>query len=112
MPVGQLLQVRGQYLVNPQANGVPGHTHEPPPPQSFANYPIVQQIWDRGFSAQLDWNIGAAELTSIRAWGGNSIDAGNDRPSRRRSRASLSGALTIRSIRSRATRAPLAPPYE
>ena len=46
--------------------------------QSFANYPISQQIWDRGFSAQVDWNLGGAKLTSISAWRDNSIDAGND----------------------------------
>ena len=46
--------------------------------QSFANYPISQQIWDRGFSGQVDWNLGAAKLTSITAWRDNSIDAGND----------------------------------
>jgi iron complex outermembrane recepter protein len=46
--------------------------------QSFANYPISQQIWDRGFSAQLDWNFGAAKLTSISAWRDNSVAAGND----------------------------------
>jgi iron complex outermembrane recepter protein len=46
--------------------------------QSFANYPIAQQIWDRGFSAQLDWNLGAAQLTSISAWRDNSIATGND----------------------------------
>ncbi len=46
--------------------------------QSYANYPIAQQIWDRGFSAQLDWNLGAAQLTSISAWRDNSVAAGND----------------------------------
>ncbi len=45
---------------------------------SYANYPIAQQIWDRGFSAQIDANLGAARLTSITAWRDNSINAGND----------------------------------
>src|SRR5580704_12348033 len=46
--------------------------------QSYANYPISQQIWDRGFSAQLDWKFDAATLTSITAWRDNSVFAGND----------------------------------
>ncbi len=46
--------------------------------ESFANYPLSQQIWDRGFSAQIDWNLGAAQLTSISAWRDNSVFAGND----------------------------------
>jgi outer membrane receptor protein involved in Fe transport len=46
--------------------------------QSFANSPISQQIWDRGFSAQLDWKFDAATLTSITAWRDNSVFAGND----------------------------------
>ncbi|MGH8296563.1 MAG: TonB-dependent receptor, partial [Steroidobacteraceae bacterium] len=69
---------------NPLLGGTPGQAAFPDTPtspfdrQSFANYPISQQIWDRGFSAQLDWNLGAARLTSISAWRDNSIDAGND----------------------------------
>jgi iron complex outermembrane recepter protein len=69
---------------NPLLGGTPGQVPFPDAPsnpfnrQSFANYPIVQQIWDRGFSAQLDWNIGNARLTSISAWRDNSVDAGND----------------------------------
>jgi outer membrane receptor protein involved in Fe transport len=46
--------------------------------QSYANWPISQQIWDRGFSAQLDWNLGGSRLTSITAWRDNSVIAGND----------------------------------
>jgi len=46
--------------------------------QSYANYPIEQDIWDRGVSAQLDWDLGAAHLVSITAWRDNSVDAGND----------------------------------
>ena len=69
---------------NPLLGGRPGQAAFPDTPtnpfnwQSFANYPIVQQIWDRGFSAQLDWNLGGAHLTSISAWRDNSIAAGND----------------------------------
>jgi outer membrane receptor protein involved in Fe transport len=69
---------------NPLLGGTAGQAAFPDTPtnpfnrQSFANYPISQQIWDRGFSAQLDWNLGAAQLTSISAWRDNSIAAGND----------------------------------
>lgn len=69
---------------NPLLGGTPGQVAFPDTPtsafnrQSFANYPISQQIWDRGFSAQLDWNLGGAHLTSISAWRDNSIAAGND----------------------------------
>ena len=69
---------------NPLLGGTPGQVAFPDTPtnpfnrQSFGNYPIAQQIWDRGFSAQLDWNLGAAQLTSISAWRDNSIAAGND----------------------------------
>jgi iron complex outermembrane recepter protein len=69
---------------NPLLGGTPGQAAFPDTPtnpfnrQSFANYPISQQIWDRGFSAQLDWNLGSAQLTSISAWRDNSIAAGND----------------------------------
>jgi iron complex outermembrane receptor protein len=69
---------------NPLLGGTAGQVPFPDTPtnpfnrQSFANYPISQQIWDRGFSGQLDWNLGGAKLTSITAWRDNSIDAGND----------------------------------
>ena len=69
---------------NPLLGGTAGQVAFPNTPtnpfngQSFANYPIQQQIWDRGFSAQLDWNLGAAQLTSISAWRDNTIAAGND----------------------------------
>lgn len=69
---------------NPLLGGTAGQVLFPTTPtnpfngQSFANYPIAQQIWDRGFSAQLDWKLGAAQLTSISAWRDNSIAAGND----------------------------------
>jgi iron complex outermembrane recepter protein len=69
---------------NPLLGGTPGQVAFPNTPtnpfngQSFANYPIVQQIWDRGFSAQLDWNLGPAQLTSISAWRDNTVAAGND----------------------------------
>ncbi|MGH8199830.1 MAG: TonB-dependent receptor [Steroidobacteraceae bacterium] len=69
---------------NPLLGGTPGQAAFPDTPtnpfnrESFANYPISQQIWDRGFSAELDWNLGGARLTSISAWRDNSIAAGND----------------------------------
>jgi len=69
---------------NPLLGGTAGQATFPDTPtspfdrQSFANYPISQQIWDRGFSAQLDWDVGGAHLTSISAWRDNSIAAGND----------------------------------
>jgi iron complex outermembrane recepter protein len=69
---------------NPLLGGTAGQPAFPDTPtnpfnrQSFANYPISQQIWDRGFSAQLDWNFGGTHLTSISAWRDNSIAAGND----------------------------------
>ena len=69
---------------NPLLGGTPGQVPFPDTPsnpfnrQSWANYPISQQIWDRGFSAQLDWNLSGAQLTSITAWRENSINAGND----------------------------------
>jgi iron complex outermembrane recepter protein len=69
---------------NPLLGGTAGQPAFPDTPsnpfnrQSFANYPIEQQIWDRGFSAELDWNLGPAQLTSISAWRDNSVDAGND----------------------------------
>jgi iron complex outermembrane recepter protein len=69
---------------NPLLGGTPGMTAFPDVPtnpfdrQSFANYPIAQQIWDRGFSVQLDWNPGGAHLTSISAWRDNTVAAGND----------------------------------
>lgn len=69
---------------NPLLGGRSGQPAFPDTPtnpfdwQSFANYPISQQIWDRGFSAQLDWNLGGAHLTSISAWRDNTIAAGND----------------------------------
>jgi outer membrane receptor protein involved in Fe transport len=68
----------------PQLGGNPAGLPFPTAPsdpfnrQSFANYPIAQQIWDRGFSAQLDWTLGAATLTSITAWRDNTVNAGND----------------------------------
>jgi len=69
---------------NPALGGTAGQPLFPTTPtspfngQSFANYPIVQQIWDRGISAQLDWKLGAAQLTSITAARVNSVAAGND----------------------------------
>jgi outer membrane receptor protein involved in Fe transport len=46
--------------------------------QAYSNYPWGQQVRDMGFSAQLDWNLGFAKLTSITAWRDNTVYAGND----------------------------------
>jgi outer membrane receptor protein involved in Fe transport len=78
---GPFFGILTALATNPLLGGTQAPFPEPATPfkrQSFANYPIAQQIWDRGFSAQLDWNLGAAQLTSISAWRDNSIDAGND----------------------------------
>jgi len=46
--------------------------------QGYSNYPLGQQIRDMGISGQLDWDLGAAKLTSITAWRDNTITNGND----------------------------------
>ena len=46
--------------------------------QAYSNYPWGQQVRDMGVSAQLNWNLGAAKLTSITAWRDNTVEAGND----------------------------------
>jgi outer membrane receptor protein involved in Fe transport len=46
--------------------------------RGYANQPITQRIRDMGVSAQLDWNLDFAKLTSITAWRDNSIVYGND----------------------------------
>jgi outer membrane receptor protein involved in Fe transport len=46
--------------------------------QSYANQPVTQQIRDMGISGELNWDFGAAKLTSISAWRDNSIAFGND----------------------------------
>lgn len=46
--------------------------------QAYSNYPWGQQVRDMGVSAQLNWNFGAAKLTSITAWRDNQVEAGND----------------------------------
>jgi iron complex outermembrane receptor protein len=45
---------------------------------AWANQPITQQIRDTGISGELNWDLGAAKLTSITAWRDNTIVAGND----------------------------------
>ncbi len=45
---------------------------------AWANQPVIQRIRDMGISAQLDWDFGAAKLTSITAWRDNTIVPGND----------------------------------
>src|SRR6202789_1887586 len=46
--------------------------------QAYSNYPWGQQVRDMGLSAQVDWNLGFAKLTSITAWRDNTLYAGND----------------------------------
>ncbi len=38
----------------------------------------MQQIRDTGISAELNWDLGFAKLTSITAWRDNTIVSGND----------------------------------
>jgi iron complex outermembrane recepter protein len=45
---------------------------------AFSNYSWTQRVRDMGVSAQLDWNLGGANLTSITAWRDNTVVAGND----------------------------------
>jgi iron complex outermembrane recepter protein len=63
---------------NPAGPGFPTSYQSAYDRMSYANYPISQQIWDRGVSAQLDWKFDGATLTSITAWRDNSAFAGND----------------------------------
>jgi iron complex outermembrane recepter protein len=46
--------------------------------RAFSNYPWTQRIRDMGASAQLDWHLGEATLTSITAWRDNTLITGND----------------------------------
>ena len=46
--------------------------------QAYSNAPITQQVRDMGISGELNWNLGAAKLTSITAWRDNTIVAAND----------------------------------
>jgi iron complex outermembrane recepter protein len=68
----------------PELGGTPGVTGIASPPlslssrEAWANQPVSQQIRDMGFSAQLDWDLDFAKLTSITAWRDNTLIAGND----------------------------------
>jgi iron complex outermembrane recepter protein len=81
---GPFAGIVSALATNPALGGNPAGLPWPTTPQaatnlqSYANYPISQQVWDRGFSAQLDWKFDAATLTSITAWRDNSVFAGND----------------------------------
>lgn len=46
--------------------------------QSYSNRPWTQRIRDMGVSAQLDWTLDMATLTSITAWRDNTIISGQD----------------------------------
>lgn len=46
--------------------------------QGYANHSNVQRVRDMGVSAQLDWALGDAKLTSITAWRDNTLRSGND----------------------------------
>jgi iron complex outermembrane receptor protein len=45
---------------------------------AWANQRITQEIWDKGVSAELNWNLGFGKLTSITAWRENEDYGGND----------------------------------
>jgi outer membrane receptor protein involved in Fe transport len=81
---GPFAGIISALTTTPQLGGTAGQLPFPTTPtdpfnrQSFANYPFSQQIWDRGFSAQVDWDLNAARLTSITAWRENTVNAGND----------------------------------
>src|SRR5271156_2058108 len=68
----------------PELGGTPGVTGIASPPlslssrEAWANQPVAQQIRDMGISAQLDWDLDFAKLTSISAWRDNTLIAGND----------------------------------
>jgi iron complex outermembrane recepter protein len=68
----------------PELGGTPGVTGIASPPlslssrEAWSNQPVSQQIRDMGFSAQLDWDLDFAKLTSITAWRDNTLVAGND----------------------------------
>lgn len=63
-------QVGAQAVANPPLSPFTRH--------AYANQPISQQIRDMGISAQLEWDLGPAKLTSITAWRDNTLVAGND----------------------------------
>ncbi len=60
------------------AQGVANPPLSPFNRQAYANQPITQQIRDMGVSAELDWDLGPAKLTSITAWRDNTLVVGND----------------------------------
>jgi iron complex outermembrane recepter protein len=90
---GAVLQYAGPFqgLVNvfagtPALGGMVGATGTPsatgtPLPKSYiayANQPVTQHVRDMGISGELNWDFGAAKLTSITAWRDNTISGGND----------------------------------
>ncbi len=60
------------------AQGVANPPLSPFSRQAYANQPISQQIRDMGISAELNWDLGPAKLTSITAWRDNTLVVGND----------------------------------
>jgi len=68
----------------PALGGQAGATGISTPPltpfnrEAWANQPVRQQVRDTGISGELNWDLGAAKLTSITAWRDNTIVAGND----------------------------------
>ncbi len=62
------------------ATGTPTATGTPVPNSytAYANQPIRQDVRDTGISAQIDWDLHFAKLTSITAWRDNTIIYGND----------------------------------
>ena len=55
------------------AQGVANPPLSPFSRQAYANQPISQQIRDMGISAELNWDLGPAKLTSITAWRDNTL---------------------------------------
>jgi iron complex outermembrane recepter protein len=45
---------------------------------AFSNDPWIQRIRDMGITAELDWRLGGATLTSISGWRDNTLVVGND----------------------------------
>jgi iron complex outermembrane recepter protein len=58
--------------------GIQTGTLTPFTQRAYANQPIRQDIRDTGISAQVDWDLQFAKLTSITAWRDNTIIGGND----------------------------------
>jgi iron complex outermembrane receptor protein len=76
-PFENFVNVANAQSANPGVNGG-GIALTPQTYTAWANQPVTQRIWDKGFSAQLDWDLQFAKLTSITAWRENEDYGGND----------------------------------